>query len=113
MKGTKIERKDMTPEQIDGDTVDQRTDIYALGVTAYEMITGKKLLQKGNVASLMKQQRNGDIPNPADINPDLPESLCHFITKSGRRDPNKRYQSVHEATNDLLPLVKELGLSEN
>ena len=69
----------LAPEQIECDPVDQRTDIYSLGITAYEMIVGKRPYPEDNLPALLKMHLNQDIPDPAELVPDLPEGLRMFI----------------------------------
>lgn len=101
----------MAPEQIDGDPVDPRTDIYALGITAYEMVTGQRPFPEDDLKSLLDLHLSHNIPDPARIVPDLPALLRDFIVKAGRRNPAERYQNVAEAIEDLQPLVREFGLT--
>ena len=101
----------MSPEQIEGEILDQRTDIYALGITAFEMLTGKRPFPEDDIGTLMDMHVHEDIPDPAEIVPDLPGVLRRFIIKACHRDPNQRYQNMIEAQNDLLPLVNEYGLT--
>ncbi len=101
----------MAPEQIDGDPVDPRTDIYALGITAYEMVTGRRPFPEDDLKSLLDLHLSHNIPDPARIVPDLPALLRDFIVKAGRRNPAERYQNVAEAIEDLQPLVREFGLT--
>jgi serine/threonine protein kinase len=103
----------MAPEQIEGDPVDPRTDIYALGITAYEMITGQRPFPEGDLKSLLDQHLSHNIPDPARVVPDLPPLLNDFIIKAGRCRPDERYQNVAEAKDDLQPLVKEFGIAHN
>ena len=101
----------MAPEQIEGDPVDPRTDIYALGITVYEMVTGRRPFPEDDLKSLLDLHLSHNIPDPAQIVPDLPELLCNFIIKAGRVNPAERYQNVAEAIEDLQPLVGEFGLT--
>jgi tRNA A-37 threonylcarbamoyl transferase component Bud32 len=101
----------MAPEQIDGDPVDPRTDIYALGITAYEMLTGQRPFPEGDLKSLLDMHLSCDIPDPAQIVSGLPALLRDFIIKAGRCNPAERYQNVAEAMQDLKPLVSEFGLT--
>ena len=101
----------MAPEQIEGDPVDPRTDIYALGITVYEMVTGQRPFPENDLKSLLDLHLSHNIPDPARIVPDLPELLRNFIIKAGRRNPAERYQNVAEAIEDLQPLVGEFGLT--
>jgi tRNA A-37 threonylcarbamoyl transferase component Bud32 len=99
----------MAPEQIEGDPVDPRTDIYALGITVYEMVTGQRPFPEDDLKSLLDLHLSHDVPDPARIAPDLPELLRDFIIKAGRCNPAERYQTVAEAIEDLQPLVREFG----
>jgi CRP-like cAMP-binding protein len=101
----------MAPEQIEGDPVDPRTDIYALGITAYEMVTGQRPFPEDDLKSLLDLHLSHNIPDPAQIIPDLPTLLCEFIIKAGRSKPAERYQNVAEAMEDLQPLVIKFGLT--
>jgi tRNA A-37 threonylcarbamoyl transferase component Bud32 len=103
----------MSPEQIEGDPVDPRTDIYALGLTAYEMLTGQRPFPEDDLKSLLDQHLSHNIPDPAQVVPDLPPLLSDFIIKAGRRKPDERYQSVAEAMDDLQPLVIEFEVTHN
>jgi len=95
----------MAPEQIESDPLDQRTDIYALGVVAYEMLVGERPFPEEDIRKLMHLHRTMDIPDPAIKNPDLPQALRNFIRKAGRCDPQKRYQDMIEALEEIQPLA--------
>jgi serine/threonine protein kinase len=101
----------MAPEQIEGDPVDPRTDIYALGITAYEMITGQRPFPEDDLKSLFDLHLSHNIPDPAQVVPDLPPLLSDFVIKAGRCRPDERYQSVAEAMDDLKPLIMEIGIA--
>jgi serine/threonine protein kinase len=91
----------LAPELLDGEPADQRSDIYALGITAYEMVVGHRPYPEASAGALMKLHRTQDIPDPAEKVPDLPEALRGFILKACRRDPAERYQSVSRALEEL------------
>ena len=91
----------MAPEQIESEPVDARTDIYNLGITAYEMVTGKRPFPEDDLMALMDMHVEEDIPDPALLVPDLPEILRNFIIKSCQRAPENRFQSMAEAIEAL------------
>jgi serine/threonine protein kinase len=101
----------MAPEQIEGSPVDPRADIYALGITAYEMLTGQRPFPEKDLKSLLDLHLSHNIPDPAQVVPDIPPLLGDFIIKAGRCKPDERYQNVAEAIDDLKPLVIEFGLT--
>jgi serine/threonine protein kinase len=102
----------MAPEQIKSDILDERTDVYALGITAFEMATGKKPFPVDDIKSLMKMHVECDIPDPTEFTPTMPADLRNFIRKACCRDPNGRHQNVSQAINSLQTLAKEIGLKE-
>jgi serine/threonine protein kinase len=103
----------MAPELFDGEPADERTDIYALGITAYEILAGQRPYPEESAGSLMKLHRTQDIPDPAARIPDMPDALRRFIIKACHRDPTQRYQKVATALTDLLPLAGTVGLRNN
>ncbi|MES0349659.1 MAG: protein kinase [Desulfobacteria bacterium] len=98
------------PELIEGDSVNEQTDIYCLGITAFEMITGQRPYPEDDINKMIDMRLREDIPDPRAFVPDLPEELCGFVIRSTQRDPNARYKSISEAMHDLRPLVKKLGV---
>jgi serine/threonine protein kinase len=98
-----------SPEQILGRPVGPYTDMYAVGLTAYEMITGARPFVGEDFIALMDTHVETDIPDPAHLVPDLPEPIRKFICKAGRKNIDERYQSTDEALKDLLPLAHSLG----
>lgn len=96
----------MAPEQIRGDPMDQRTDIFSLGITAYEMVVGKRPFPEEDVQVLEEMHLNHDIPDPAASVANLPEGLQRFIIKSCRRNPNRRYDDFKQVVADLKSIAK-------
>ena len=88
--------KYMAPEQILGKKVDERADIYALGVIMYEMVTGVPPYSRGDHMSVMYQHVQGKARVPREINPALPQGLSDLVAKAMSVDKNKRHQSMEE-----------------
>jgi serine/threonine protein kinase len=100
----------MSPEQIKGDSVDERTDIYSLGIMAYEMTTGQRPYPEDNIVKLMELHVIEDIPDPRSLVPDLPDELHYFIKRATRRDPAARFKSTWEIIRDLQPFADKMGV---
>ena len=88
--------KYMAPEQILGKKVDERADIYALGVMLYEMVTGVPPYSRGDHMSVMYQHVQGKARPPQELNPALPPGLSELVTKAMAVDKTKRFQSMEE-----------------
>jgi eukaryotic-like serine/threonine-protein kinase len=88
--------KYMAPEQILGKKVDERADIYSLGVILYELFTGVPPYSRGDHMSVMYQHVQGKARPPIDINKDLPVELNNLVVKCMSLDKAKRSQSMDE-----------------
>jgi CRP-like cAMP-binding protein len=102
----------MAPEQVECLPVDNRADIYSLGITVYEMVTGKKPFNSDNEWDMMQMRVKSDIPDPATVLPELPDGLRRFILKACSRIPVDRYLNIEQVLEDLEPLAQEYGFPE-
>jgi HEAT repeat protein/tRNA A-37 threonylcarbamoyl transferase component Bud32 len=88
--------KYMAPEQILGRKVDERADVYAVGVIMYEMFTGVPPYARGDHMAVMYQHVQGKARVPQELNPKLPPGLSDLIMKAMAVDKTKRFQNMEE-----------------
>ncbi|MGE0113310.1 MAG: HEAT repeat domain-containing protein [Steroidobacteraceae bacterium] len=93
--------KYMAPEQILGKKVDERADIYSLGVILYELLTGIPPYSRGDHMSVMYQHVQGKAKSAIEVNPALPRELSDLVTKAMSVDKMKRHQSMDEIRLEL------------
>jgi eukaryotic-like serine/threonine-protein kinase len=99
----------MSPEQVRGEKVDVRTDLFSFGLLLYEMATGQKAFTGENAAKLKDAVLN-QTPTPAvKLNPHIPPKLSAIIDKCLQKDRNLRYQSAAEIHRDLDKVVRARG----
>jgi eukaryotic-like serine/threonine-protein kinase len=94
----------MAPEQVQGERGDARTDVYALGVMLYEMLTGEVPFQGDSPLAVMSQRVTTDAPLLRHRRPDLPLALEAVVWRALRRDPSDRYASMAALRDDLTNL---------
>jgi serine/threonine protein kinase len=91
----------MSPEQIKGRGIDGRSDIFALGVMLYEMLTGRRPFQGEDVASVLYKILNEEPPPPHKVEPSIPAGVSSAIMKALSKKANMRYESCGELLDDL------------
>lgn len=94
----------MSPEQISGQQVDQRSDLFSLGIVLYEVITGLRLFRAESAAATASRVMDAPIPRPKTIVPDLDPRVDHIVMKMLERDPKARYQTAAALAADLEAL---------
>ena len=92
----------MSPEQAKGQITDKRSDLFSLGVVAYELLTGESLFSHGEEAkAVMENVCKAKIPSLRDFNPEVPEDLEKIIFRALERDTDKRYPNAGKMGYDL------------
>jgi eukaryotic-like serine/threonine-protein kinase len=92
----------MSPEQVRGMPIDRRSDIFAVGVILYEMLTGEKLFVGESDFSTLEKVRNAEVPLPRQFNPNIPAGLEKVVLKALAREPEDRYQWASDLQEDLM-----------
>ena len=91
----------MSPEQAMGSELDARSDIFAIGLIFYELITGNMPYRaESAIASLVKRTQERAVPLH-EVDPGVPQTVSHIVAKCLERDPKNRYSSVQELLDDL------------
>ena len=91
----------MSPEQIQGQEVDHRADIFSLGVMLYEMVTGQKPFYGENLSAVTHRIVFGDFTPPEQIVPGLPPGIMQVLGRALAKDPAERYSGGGEMADDL------------
>jgi serine/threonine protein kinase len=100
----------MAPEQVLGEDLDGRADIFAVGVILYEMCLGRRLF-RGNPGEVRNRILTGDVPAPTFVDPDFPPELEAIIMRTLEIDRNDRYQNCDHMYRELDAFAQEYGIS--
>ncbi len=96
----------LAPEQIRGETLDARTDIFSLGVLAYELLTGQKPFSGDHISTVLYRIMNEIPPRPGEIDPAIPRTLETAIGKALEKDRTLRYASCADLKADLAASLR-------
>jgi eukaryotic-like serine/threonine-protein kinase len=101
----------LSPEQARGAQVDQRSDLYSVGVVIYELLTGKVPFTGESPVEIAMKHLSDTPPPPSELNPDVPEELDKIVMRALAKDPARRYQSAQEMDEDLERVARGLAVS--
>jgi len=100
--------KYMSPEQVAGSPVDQRSDLFSLGIVLYEMLTGSRLFGAEDMTQIMHNVTYQEHEPPTRLKPELPAMLDFVVARALKKDPGSRYQDAAELAADLSTCLAEL-----
>ncbi len=102
----------MSPEQVEGKEVDQRSDIYSLGIIMYEMLTGRVPFEGDTPISVAVKQKTETPQDPTEINVQIPNAISRIILKCLEKDKSKRYQKTTELLAELKEIEKNVPTTD-
>ena len=91
----------MSPEQVEGQVIDSRTDIFAVGIMIWEMLANQRLFLANSEINTLRKIRECNVPSLRKINPNIPSELDHIVLKALKKDKSQRYQTAAELHRDL------------
>jgi eukaryotic-like serine/threonine-protein kinase len=96
----------MSPEQVNGEKLDQRSDIYSFGVTSYHMLAGDTPFRGESAIAVAMQHLQAPPPDLADRRPDVPPALVQMIHRMLEKSPDDRYPNAKIVLNDLKKIMR-------
>lgn len=96
-----------SPEQARGGFTDEKSDLYSLGITIYEMVTGRVPFDGESPVAVALKHIQNKAERPMDINPGIPRGINDIVMKAIRKDQSQRYQSASDLLADLQKTLRE------
>jgi serine/threonine-protein kinase len=100
----------LSPEQVSTGTADPRSDVYAVGILTYELLTGATPFTGDSALAVAYQRMDHDVPAPGTVIAGVPTQFDDLVLRATARDPAGRYADAMEMGDDLDEIVDELGL---
>jgi serine/threonine-protein kinase len=100
----------LSPEQVSSGAADARSDVYAVGILAYELITGTTPFTGDNPLTVAYQRMDHDVPLPSTVISGVPHQFDEFITRATARNADDRFADAEEMAEDLDAIAQELAL---
>jgi serine/threonine protein kinase len=97
----------IAPERLRNEPLDGRSDLYSLGVMAWEMLTRRRLFRGNSEAETFRNVLEMQIPPPSELRPDIPRSFDAIVLRMLERDRDKRYQTGKAIADDLEDVLRE------
>ena len=102
----------MAPEQgIGASAIDERADVYSLGIVLYELVTGRKPYIADTPMAVVLKQMTDPLPHPTDFAPDLPESVEHILLKALAKEPENRFADMEAVIDAMEVALAEIPLA--
>ncbi len=98
----------MSPEQLSGQHTDGRSDLYSLGVTLFQLLTGQLPYRSESLGALMRAIGQDTPPNVCSLRPDLPPALGDVVALALQKHPATRYATGEQMAEDLRAILKML-----
>jgi serine/threonine-protein kinase len=99
----------LAPEQIRGETLDARTDLFSLGVVSYELFAGQKPFGGDHISTVLYKIMNETPPSPAELDPQIPPALERVVFRALEKDRANRYATCSEMKSDFAAALKQIA----
>ena len=102
----------MSPEQAEGKPIDERSDIFSLGIVFYEMLTGQRPFHGDTPASTLSAIIKDTPQSASELKPSIPRDLAKLLRRCLAKDPERRFQTCKDVRNELEDLKEALSTGE-
>ena len=102
----------LSPEQVKDGNASPRSDVYAVGIVAYELLTGQTPFSGDSALSVAYRRLDNDVPVPSTVIAGVPQQFDELVGRATARDPAHRYADAQEMDAELEAIVEELALPE-
>ncbi len=101
----------LAPEQVEGRRVSPRTDVYSLGVSLYQMVTGRLPFSGSSPTEILQKHRFNLPESPRELNPEVPQRLSELIEQMLQKEPDRRPESMQAVKRELERIKVQLALA--